>query len=66
MPAYERLVGAWQIEPDEATGALTWLMGQLVKAIEGDEPPRLDPGLAQDDVDAAGRLEEEVRHPPVG
>jgi AcrR family transcriptional regulator len=43
LPSYERLVGAWNLPPTEATRAITWLMGQLVKAVEDDDPPPAAP-----------------------
>ena len=43
LPSYERLVGAWSLPPAEATRAITWLMGKLVRAIEDDDPPPLTP-----------------------
>jgi AcrR family transcriptional regulator len=39
MPAYERLVSAWDLSGDDATDAITWLMSLLTRAIEADEPP---------------------------
>lgn len=35
MPAYERLVGPWEFDGDEATEAITWLMSLLTRAIDG-------------------------------
>ena len=41
MPAYERLVGAWDLDGDDATEAITWLMSLLTHAIDDDRrPPR--------------------------
>src|SRR4051812_31869202 len=34
MPAYERLVGAWDLDGDDATDAITWLMSLLTQAID--------------------------------
>ena len=39
MPAYERLVGAWDFDGDDATHAITWLMALLTDAIDSDAPP---------------------------
>jgi len=39
MPAYERLVGAWELDGDDATRAITWLMARLTAAIDDDEAP---------------------------
>jgi AcrR family transcriptional regulator len=39
MPAYERLVGAWDLDGDDATDAITWLMSLLTGAIDSDAPP---------------------------
>ena len=40
LPSYERLVGVWGIDGDDATGAIGWLMAKVVQAIEDDNPPR--------------------------
>jgi AcrR family transcriptional regulator len=40
VPSYERLVGVWKLDGDDATRAITWLMGKVVRAIDDDEPPR--------------------------
>jgi AcrR family transcriptional regulator len=34
MPAYERLVGAWDFDGDDATDAITWLMSLLTRVID--------------------------------
>jgi AcrR family transcriptional regulator len=39
LPSYERLVGVWHLEPEDATRAITWLIDHVVNAIERDEPP---------------------------
>jgi AcrR family transcriptional regulator len=39
LPSYERLVGVWDLSVDDATQAITWLIGKLVQAIEDDDPP---------------------------
>ena len=39
LPSYERLVGVWHLEPEDATRAITWLIDHVVNAIEHDEPP---------------------------
>ena len=47
MPAYERLVGAWELDGEDATDAITWLMSLLTHAIDADVPPptpRSSPG----------------------
>ncbi len=38
--SYERLVGVWGLEGDDATRAIEWLMAKVVEAIEADDPPR--------------------------
>jgi AcrR family transcriptional regulator len=41
VPSYERLVGAWGIDGADATRAIGWLMGKVIRAIEDDDaPPR--------------------------
>jgi AcrR family transcriptional regulator len=39
MPAYERLVGAWELSGGDATAAITWLMTLVTAAVDADEPP---------------------------
>jgi AcrR family transcriptional regulator len=39
MPAYERLVGAWNLSGDEATEAITWLISLVTDAVDDDRPP---------------------------
>ncbi len=39
VPSYERLVGVWGIDGDDATRAIGWLMAKVVAAIEDDTPP---------------------------
>jgi AcrR family transcriptional regulator len=39
MPAYERLVGAWEFDGDDATHAITWLMSLLTGTVDDDTPP---------------------------
>jgi AcrR family transcriptional regulator len=39
MPAYERLVGAWEFDGDDATDAITWLMSLLTGAVDDDRAP---------------------------
>jgi AcrR family transcriptional regulator len=39
VPSYERLVGEWDIDGDDATRAIGWLMAKVVAAIEDDDPP---------------------------
>ena len=39
MPGYERLVGAWDFDGDDATRAITWLMSLLTDTIDDDAPP---------------------------
>jgi AcrR family transcriptional regulator len=39
LPSYERLVGMWDVDGDDATRAIGWLMAKVVKAIEDDDPP---------------------------
>jgi AcrR family transcriptional regulator len=40
LPSYERLVGVWNLPSEDATRAITWVIGKLVQAIEDDDPPR--------------------------
>jgi len=39
LPSYERLIGAWGLPPEDATRAITWVMGKLVRAVEDGDPP---------------------------
>jgi AcrR family transcriptional regulator len=39
MPAYERLVGGWDLDGDDATDAITWLMSLLTQVVDHDAPP---------------------------
>jgi len=39
MPGYERLVGVWDFDGDDATHAITWLMSLLTRTIDDDTPP---------------------------
>ncbi len=39
MPGYERLVGVWDFDGDDATRAITWLMSLVTRAIDDDVPP---------------------------
>lgn len=39
VPSYERLVGAWQLSPADASGALTWLIDKVIAAVEAGEAP---------------------------
>jgi AcrR family transcriptional regulator len=40
LPSYERLIGVWELDNDEATQALSWLIDMLVQAVaEGERPP---------------------------
>ena len=47
VPSYERLVTAWNLDGQEATEAITWLIGLLVDAIRHDRRPGADPGPGQ-------------------
>ena len=38
--SYERLVGVWGLDGDDATHAIEWLMAGVVEAIEADDPAR--------------------------
>jgi AcrR family transcriptional regulator len=38
LPSYERLVGVWNLSPEDATRAITWLIDHVVAAVERDEP----------------------------
>jgi AcrR family transcriptional regulator len=39
VPAYERLVSNWQLDSDEATQAVIWVIGLVVDAIRKGQPP---------------------------
>lgn len=39
LPTYERLVGPWNVPADDASAAVTWLMGKVLEAITADDPP---------------------------
>lgn len=39
LPSYERLVSVWELNPDEATQALNWLIEMLVQTLVEGEPP---------------------------
>ena len=39
VPAYERMVATWGLDGAEATRAISWLMGKVVRAIDEDNPP---------------------------
>ena len=39
VPSYERLVSVWKLGGEDATRAITWVIGKLVQAIEDDTPP---------------------------
>jgi len=41
LPSYERLVGVWNLTPDDATRAITWLIEHVVEAVEQNAPPRM-------------------------
>lgn len=43
MPAYERLVGAWNLDGDDATRAISWLLARLTDAIDESPPPPKPP-----------------------
>lgn len=43
MPGYERLVGAWDFDGDDATRAITWLLSLLTDTIDADVPPPTPP-----------------------
>jgi len=44
MPSYERLITAWDLDGDQATQAMTWVIGVLSDAIRHDRRPGSDPG----------------------
>jgi AcrR family transcriptional regulator len=37
LPSYERLVGVWNIDGDDATRAIGWLMAKVIQSIEEDQ-----------------------------
>jgi AcrR family transcriptional regulator len=40
LPAFERLVVGWQLEPERASAALAWLVGLVLRAaLAGETPP---------------------------
>jgi len=44
VPSYERLITAWKLDGDEATQAITWVIGMLVDAIRHGRRPGSEPG----------------------
>ncbi|OBI87660.1 TetR/AcrR family transcriptional regulator [Mycobacterium sp. 1245805.9] len=38
LPSYERLVGVWNVDGDDATLAIGWLMDKVIQSIEQDQP----------------------------
>jgi hypothetical protein len=36
-PTYERLIGAWNLDNDEAIGAVQWLIAKVIVAVENNE-----------------------------
>ena len=40
LPSYERLVDVWNLSADDATVAITWLIGILVRAVSEDDDRR--------------------------
>jgi AcrR family transcriptional regulator len=46
VSSYERLVADWQLDREEAIGAITWVIGLLQQAVSEDRrPPRAKPGV---------------------
>jgi AcrR family transcriptional regulator len=39
VASYRRLVSGWQLEPDDATMAASWLIGLLAREVREDRPP---------------------------
>jgi AcrR family transcriptional regulator len=39
VPSYERLVTAWRLDPEQATGAVTWVIGLIEEAIRQGRRP---------------------------
>jgi AcrR family transcriptional regulator len=39
IPSFERMVTTWQLQPEEASAALTWLIGLVTDAIREDRRP---------------------------
>jgi AcrR family transcriptional regulator len=39
LPSFERLVSGWGFDGDRATGAISWLLTLVIRAIEHDERP---------------------------
>lgn len=39
VPSYERLITAWNLDGDQATQAITWVIDMLVDAIRRDRRP---------------------------
>jgi AcrR family transcriptional regulator len=49
LPSYERLVDVWNLSSDDATGAITWLIGRVVQAVrDGERPPMQVPVRRRD------------------
>ncbi|OBK45287.1 TetR/AcrR family transcriptional regulator [Mycobacterium sp. 1081908.1] len=38
LPSYERLVGVWNVDGDDATRAIGWLMDKVIDSIKRDKP----------------------------
>jgi AcrR family transcriptional regulator len=38
-PTYERLIGAWNLDNDEAVSAVQWLIAKVIAAVDNNEPP---------------------------
>jgi AcrR family transcriptional regulator len=48
VSSYERLVGDWQLDHDEATRAITWVIGIIEQSIvDGRRPPRRKPAASR-------------------
>jgi AcrR family transcriptional regulator len=39
LPTYERLVGRWQLDHEQAVAAVGWLIARIVDEVEADSPP---------------------------
>ena len=43
VATYERLVSDWEMDPDQATRAVTWAIDLITNAVRGDRVPRRRP-----------------------
>jgi AcrR family transcriptional regulator len=46
-PTYERLIGSWGLDNDEAIGAVQWLIAKVIAAIDENDPAELPRAAAR-------------------